>query len=104
MEATKTTSFIAGALIILSDAVIEFYSFPWGVFAFIFFFLFIFLVIGKQITNEYERQIHRRHELDENPWKDTVSLRFNFNLVVRLLLFCLGIISTVELINLEFGI
>ncbi|VEL97402.1 hypothetical protein ALT761_02406 [Alteromonas sp. 76-1] len=104
MEATKTTSFIAGALMALSEAVIKFYSLPEGVFSLVIFFLIIFLVLGKQITREFERQIHGRHKLDENPWKDTESWRFNFSLIARLLLFCLGFISAAELINLANGI
>jgi len=100
MEATKTTSFIAGALIVLSQVFIELYSFPAGVFAFIFFFLIFFLVIGKQIFREYERQLRNSNEFDRSCWNDPEGKRFAVRLITRMLFLIFGWLSVATVIDL----
>ncbi|MFC3203102.1 hypothetical protein ACFOEW_14895 [Alteromonas oceani] len=104
MEATKTTSFIAGVLLVLSEAVIEFYSLPGGVFAFTFFSLIFLLVIGKQIIGEYQRQLRTEYDFDKKPWYEPDTLRFAVNILIRMLFFILGFISAAESMKLVIGI
>ena len=104
MEATKTTSFLAGVLLVLSDTVIEFYSLPGGVFAFTFFTLIFLLVIGKQIIGECQRQLRTEYDFDKKPWFEPDALRFAVNTFTRILFFLLGYISAAESMKLVIGI
>ena len=104
MEATKTTSFIAGILLVLSEAVIEFYSLPGGVFAFTFFTLIFLLVIGKQIIGECQRQLRTGYDFDKKPWFEPNVLRFVINTFARMLFFLLGFMSAAESMKLVIGI
>ncbi|WOI35823.1 hypothetical protein R1T43_11350 [Alteromonas sp. CI.11.F.A3] len=104
MDATKTTSFIAGVLLVLSEPVIEFYSLPDGVYGFTFLSLILLLVIGKQIIRESQRQLRTENDFDKNPWYDPDALRFAVNTFTRILFFLLGFISAEESMRLVIGI
>ena len=103
MEATKTTSFIAGAFIAVSGSIIEAYSLPWLINAVIFFPVMFFLVIGQEIHREYKRGVHISNTFYKGP-VDAEGWRIYGRCFARMLIWFTGAISAAIAVGITIGI
>lgn len=103
MEATKKTSFVAGAIITLSNGAVEVLSLPWLINALIFFPVMLFLVIGTEIHREYKRGIHISNSFIVGP-VDAEGWRIYGRCVLRMLIWFLGAVLTAILVGVVNGI
>ncbi len=103
MEATKKTSFIAGAFIAVSGSIIEAYSLPWLINALIFFPIMFFFVIGQEIHREYKRGVHISNTFYIGP-VDAEGWRIYGRCILRMLIWFLGAMFAAIVVAFAVGI
>lgn len=103
VEATKTTSFIAGVFIAVSGIIIEAYSLPWLINAIVFFPVMFFLVIGREIHREYKRGMHISNTFYKGPI-DAEGWRIYGRCIARMFIWLLGVVSAEIAVGVANGI